>query len=280
MKLTKYIFVTLALGCGMFLPSCEEFEAANENPNNPETVSSNYILTYVLTGTATTVYRLGAEGSNIAGAMQYIQRGTNEGASDANYYQWEPESWTPYYDVLRNTKIIYDNAAKEENNFFKGIALVMRAYVFGLLTDLYGDVPYSEALQANDGTFFPKYDRQQDVYKGILEDLREANVLLSSLDADDRVDAASDILYKGDAVKWRKFANSLRLRYALRLSPKRTEMSAAGIDIVQEFKDAAPGAFTDNGDNAVLPFLGITPESSTVGGPLNSTNPFYSAKPG
>lgn len=171
--------------------------------------------------------------------MQYVQRGTNEGAVVVNYYGWGHESWNSYFDILRNNQVIYENAIEEDNQFFKGIALIMRSFHFGLMSDLYGDIPYSNALQANNDGFFPNYDRQEEVYKGIMIDLKEADALLQNLDpAKDLVNSSSDILYGGDSQKWRKFANALRMRYSMRLISKKSEMTALGIDLVNEFDEA------------------------------------------
>src|SRR5690606_33734221 len=97
-------------------------------------------------------------------------------------------------------------------------------------------IPFSEALDANNSIFFPKYDQQIDIYKGIFEDLDLADDLLQNLDASkDQINPASDVLYGGDATKWRKFANSLRLRYSLRVENKRDELGSLGINLGEEF---------------------------------------------
>ena len=196
-KLIKNI---LCIGLIASFWACEDLSEVNINPNSPEQVSSNYILTYVLTNTAKTYHNLGYENSKIAGAMQYVQRGTNEGAVVVNFYGWGHESWNSYFDILRNNQVIYENAIEENNDFFKGIALIVRSFHFGLMSDLYGDIPYSASLQANNDVFFPKYDRQIDVYNGVLVDLKEADALLQNLDpSKDVVNATSDIMYGGDA---------------------------------------------------------------------------------
>ncbi|AEL28705.1 hypothetical protein Cycma_5021 [Cyclobacterium marinum DSM 745] len=260
--------------------ACEDLTEVNINPNSPEQVSSNYILTYVLSNTAKTYHNLGYENSKIAGAMQYVQRGTNEGAVVVNYYGWGHESWNSYFDILRNNQVIYENAIEEDNQFFKGIALIMRSFHFGLMSDLYGDIPYSNALQANNDGFFPNYDRQEEVYKGIMIDLKEADALLQNLDpAKDLVNSSSDILYGGDSQKWRKFANALRMRYSMRLISKKSEMTALGIDLVNEFDEAVQFTFTDNADEAKVDFLGTDENNAAPGGPLNSPNPNLLLKP-
>ncbi len=279
MRANKIIYSIAGTLC-LFFTSCEDLTKLNKNPNNPEEVSSNYIMTYVLTTTGKTLFNLGRDGSKIGAAMQYMQAGTNEGAAVINQYAWTQEGWGVYYEILRNNQLVYENGVRDNNRMFQAIALTMKSYVYGLLTDLYGDIPYSEALQADNGSFFPKYDNQADIYKGVLIDLKEASSLLNSLEAKDAVSAASDVLYKGDAAKWRKFANALRLRYCLRLSAKRSEMSALGIDIESEFKDASAVSFTSNADDAAIAYLGTAGDNSAPGGPFNSSNPNLLLKPG
>ena len=93
----------------------------------------------------------------------------------------------------------------------EGAAKVMRVWNFMYLTDIWGDVPYSEALQGFeiDGTLTPKYDKQADIYADLLVQLEEANVLLAGTSISF---GTGDLFYGGDPVSWRKFANSLKLR--------------------------------------------------------------------
>ena len=283
MKSIKKILVGLVVGVSSTLfYSCEDLSEINKNPNNAESVSSNYILSYVLTNTGKSHYGLADLSTKIAGAMQYSPVGTNFNADIINQFAWTHEGgpWATYYDILRNIELIKENSEKDNNKFFKAIALTLKSFVFGTATDLYGDIPYSEALKAKNGQYFPKYDPQKEVYKGILEDLREANVLLGSLEAKDAVNPSSDVLFKGDASKWRKFTNSLRLRYVMRLSGKKDEMSASGVNLDAEFADAVSGVFASNADDAKIDFLGTNSENSTSGGPINSSNPNYSSKLG
>ncbi|MCA0231171.1 MAG: SusD/RagB family nutrient-binding outer membrane lipoprotein [Bacteroidetes bacterium] len=280
MKFTNIKKGIAALTVGGVLFSCQDLTEIDKNPNSPEDVSSNYIMTYVLSNTGKTFFSLGRDGSKIGAAMQYMQAGTNEGAAVINQYAWTQESWNGYYEILRNNQLIYDKGIKENNRFFQAIALTMRSVVFGLLTDLYGDIPYTESLKASSGLFFPKYDEQAVVYKGIMTDLKQAVTLLNSLESKDAVNPTSDILYKGDGKKWRKLANSLRLRYALRLADKRSEMSALGVNIQTEFTEASADAFTSNSDDASMAFVGASADNSAPGGPLNSPNPNFLLKPG
>src|SRR5690606_30765574 len=125
--------------------------------------------------------------------------------------------WDNVYSNMRDVQnIIAQSEANGENNY-KGVALVMKSWMFSLATDAYGDVPYSQAIQAKEGQNYPAYDPQEQIYDGILADLKEAGGLLGS--SSELV--AGDIIFSGDVTKWKKLANSLRIRALMRISRKR-----------------------------------------------------------
>src|SRR5690606_2403654 len=133
-------------------------------------------------------------------------------------------------------------------------------------------------LQASDEVFFPKYDDQKSVYLGIMNDLKEAVQVLTNIDASQYpINSSAVIYYNGDSQKWLKFANALRMRYAMRLYHKRNDISE--MNIAQEFSDASANTFKNNDDNAEMEFIGTTEDNSAPGGSLRSANPNYSVKP-
>ena len=279
MKTIK-INVVIALTLLFQLTSCLDLTKVNVSPNNPESVSSNFILTYVLVGTAKSYAALADVGSDISGAMQYNQNGTNQGAGNMNQMAWTRPSWSAQYDYLRNIKIIHDKSLVDKNKLFEAISLTLRAFNYGLLTDLYGDIPYSESMSASDGIYYSKYDDQKLVYKGILADLKAADAILGDASiVNYKIDANADLMYKGDATKWRKFTNSLRMRYAMRLINKKTEMSALGVDIAAEFNAGSANAIAASTDEAFVSYLGVAAANSYPGGLLNTANPNFLTKP-
>jgi hypothetical protein len=276
----KILLKTVVLAMLFQITSCRDLTDLNVDPNNPTNVSSNYILTYVLTSTAKSYKSLGDHKTGVAGAMQYNQMGTNDGMPEVNQYLWTNSSWAGYYDILRNVEIIHEKSIAENNKFFEAISLTMRAFLFGTLTDVFGDVPYSVSLKAPEGIYFSKYDDQKSIYKGVLADLKSAELILGDAGiVNHKIAASADIMYGGDPVKWRKFVNSLRMRYCMRLIDKKTDLSSLGVDIVSEFNAAASQTFTSNADNAVVNYLGTTANNSAKGGLLNTSNPEYQTKP-
>jgi hypothetical protein len=276
----KILIKTVVLAMLFQITSCRDLTELNVDPNNPTNVSSNYILTYVLTSTAKTYKSLGDHKTGVAGAMQYNQMGTNDGMPEVNQYLWTNSSWAGYYDILRNVEIIHEKSIAENNKFFEAISLTMRAFLYGTLTDVFGDIPYSVSLKAPEGIYFSKYDDQKSVYKGVLADLKSAELILGDAGiVNHKIAASADVMYGGDPVKWRKFVNSLRLRYCMRLIDKKADLSPLGVDIVSEFNAAASQTFTSNVDNAVVNYLGTTGNNSAKGGLLNTSNPEYQTKP-
>ena len=122
------------------------------------------------------------------------------------------------------------------------MARIIKAYVYHRLTDLYGDIPYSEAIAETD---YPKYDTQESIYNDLLKELNEAQAALEG--APDSNIGAADVYFNGDLTKWRKFANSLMLRMAMRLSKVNPEMAQTWVKTAVN-----NGIIMSNDDNAIL----------------------------
>lgn len=265
MRKIKYSFILVLTFVATLVISCKDLTELNINPNgvDPAKADPNLLLATIITSLAQNVVSLGY--GDIAGVMQHTQYdGWSGGHND---YDWDntSSSWGSYYDILRNNKEFYNKAVAGGLEFHQGVALVMKAYTFGLITDLWGDAPYSAALNAEEGgeaNFKPKFDSQQDIYKGILADLETANQLLSkSQDAYIGIIPTQDVLYNGDVTKWRKFANSLALRYYLRISAKDEATSKAGIKKIFDDPATYP-IITSSDDDANVGFIGNAPYNS------------------
>lgn len=175
--------------------------------------------------------------------------------------------WNAWYTQLTDFRDMYTSAAALRSSAFMGIARICEVWTFSLLTDTFGDVPYSEALQGRGGVLLPKFDRQEDIYRDLFTKLEEANALLkasANLSADQ---AQLDPLYKGDVAKWRKFGNSLYLRLLLRVS-NRTDAIANGMSPQAKLRDLVntnPGTYpliADNSESAILRWTGTAPYQS------------------
>lgn len=202
----------------------------NKNVNDPKDVPTRFAITDAMTSTA-----FSNTGSDIAfytGVYVELNAGGFGQMYNAETRNGEPKnqttfnnSWNSQYQTMYNLKLIIDKCktGNEKDNYNSlGIAQVLYAYNLALLTDMYGDVPFTEAFQPGK-TFQPKIDRQEDLYKIIFATLEEAIVNLGKSTTDYPVLGSQDLIYKGDKSKWIKAANGLLARYTLRLSFKKPD---------------------------------------------------------
>lgn len=213
--------------------SCKDLTDLNVNPNGiqPDVVNPNLVMPTVLSETAKSFVNLGFQ--SIAGVVQHTQK--DAWFNEHNDYDWGgDQSWTGYYDLLRNNDLLYQRAVGLNLEFHQGVALVMKSMIFGLITDLWGDAPYTNALKGEQGGadyITPQYDSQETIYAGILADLDKAATLLAKpKSAYSSIVENTDFYYSGDPTKWQKLANSLKLRYLMRISVKQPDMAKAGIE--------------------------------------------------
>ncbi|MCF6333016.1 MAG: SusD/RagB family nutrient-binding outer membrane lipoprotein [Draconibacterium sp.] len=251
--------------------SCKDLTEMNVNPNgvDPSTVNPNLLVPTVIVATAQPYLSNGYNG-NVAGVMQYVQK--SGWSSGLNNFDWVNEvSWSGYYGNLRNIKQLYDRSMDEGMEFQQGLALVLRAFNFGIITDSWGDAPYTAALNAPIGAqedLFPVFDSQETIYKGIIEDLKMANTLLSKTnDAYIGISQDADVMYNGSPLKWRKLANSLMLRYYMRVSTKLPDYAKSGIEEIISNAGTYP-VFTGNEDDATMDYVGTSNSDSW---PANTT---------
>ena len=247
----------------------KDFDDVNNNPNAPTEVNSGLLLPQIQRDMMGSLLGETWGIGNIV--IQHTAK--NQFVNEDRYLWGEINGiWNAVYDNMRDVNnILIQSEAKNEKNY-QGIALVMRAWMFSLATDAYGDIPYSEAIKAKEGINYTKYDAQEDIYNGILNDLKQANSLLGTTGEV----VAGDLFYDGDVAKWKKLANSLRIRYLVRISGKR-DVGAELREIVTN-PTTAP-VFENNADNAVYTFKSTAPDqfplySSRIG----SFNEFRASK--
>jgi hypothetical protein len=260
--LSKKSIVFVVLLTSFF--SCKDLTELNVNPNGvePESVNPNLILPSILTEGAKSFVNLGY--MDIAGVVQHTQK--DAWSSGHNDYDWtDGQSWSGYYDILRNNALLYDRAVEQKLEFHQGVSLVMKSLMFGLITDLWGDAPYSNALKGETGgteNILPAFDSQEAIYTGIIADLEKANTLLSKTKAEySSIVDDVDVYYKGDPTKWRKLANSLLLRYYMRISSKKPDVAKAGIEKIVATPATYP-LITSETEDAAMSFPGTSDGTS------------------
>jgi len=258
----KIFALGILLASALF--SCKDLTVLNQNPNgiNPLKANPNLVMSTVLTETGKSFVNLGYQ--DMAGVMQHTQKDGWSGSH--NSYEWGgSQSWASYYDILRNNQYVYDRSVSLNWEMHQGISLVIKSMMFGLITDLWGDAPYSAALKGADGgtaNTFPVYDSQEAIYTGILADLEKANTLLSKNAVEyTSTPGTADVYYQGNPTKWRKLANSLMLRFYMRISTKKPDVAKAGIEKIMANAVQYP-IITAIADDAAMPFAGNSNDDS------------------
>lgn len=220
----QLVKILMVIGCGLILipAGCKKsMDELNVNPNAPVSVSPDYLFTYSV---------VKGQGSYITNAnlhywllmnwdMYFANLGGVDAGKEYDSNDGKDAYWNEVYaQALMNAKEVERLTANDPYLINKNaIARIWEAYLFSKLTDLYGDIPYSQALQGASGlNFLPAYDRQQMIYKSVLLSLKNAASDLNPTKA--LFPGTVDPIYNGSLVKWKAFANSLRLRLALRMS--------------------------------------------------------------
>ncbi|HNP18103.1 MAG TPA: SusD/RagB family nutrient-binding outer membrane lipoprotein [Fulvivirga sp.] len=250
--------ILAAFGVVLIMSACtNDFEEINTNPNGPVVVPSDLLLGSIQEATADRLYS-----TFVGGDMgeTWIQHWGKVQYNDEERYDVRPgvinSTWNGFYaEGLVDAKAMYELAQAEGNRKNMGVSLVMKAYIFSVLTEMYGSIPYTEALQGAASNTTPIYNSQDVVYDSLLNDINRA---LPLLDGEGTISSTQDLMYAGDALKWKKFANSLKFRMLMRISAKRN-VSADLQAIVNS------GVFmTSNADNAQLKYTGVNPNANPI----------------
>lgn len=253
----KKISILFVAALAFLSVSCDkDFETVNTDPNNPTAVPSHLLLGNIIRVNQNTIYGMQQGGdmgmcwSQQVSKVQYNdeeryipRRGAIDGIWD-----------NLYASVISDAKSMYELADAEGNSNIKGISLVLQANAFQILTDLYGPIPFSQVFQK--GNLKPAYDSQQDVYTGIIDLLTKADALLAS--GTGAVPSSSDLIYKGNVSKWRKLANSLKLKALMRISNK-VNVASQVASLV-----ASGNLMTSNADSANLTYLVAQPDANPI----------------
>lgn len=232
----KIVFV-LAFATMLFNACTEDFEVMNTKND----LISEDLIDVNLMFTRVQVYsvHLYASTGQAGGADTYCGMVTR---GDGNPFKTgdSPAEWNDLYgNYARNLSDIINictkrNAENGDNKLDNKIAMarIMRAWAFARVTEIYGDIPYSEAcLPVEEAVLQPKYDSQKSIYEDIFKELKEA---AAQLNASNESYGSADLIYGGNVDQWKKLANSLRLRYALRVRYADAELAKANMSDLSE----------------------------------------------
>ena len=244
------VLVILAISC------TEDFNTLNVDPDNPTDVPATTLLTYAMSegfdqelGDAWMNHTYLGCWSQLFAKIQYI---------DEDRYLFRAANindfwWLNYARQLKDLKIVMEKSQELGFTDLEAVGKILTAYFFQRHTDVFGDVPYSEALKGDEGILAPKFDSQQSIYTALISELKAAIAMLDDADGDQLVKA--DLIYGGDVGQWQKFANSILLRIYMRMSGVDAATAQAGIEAV-----VADGNYImSNADNATMAVDGTKP---------------------
>lgn len=209
---SKYLKIAVFLGV-FSLVGCKDFFDINRDPNNPTDVPLNQLLPSVQVDAA------GALGINSGGLSQiattYVHQTVQRGTTINDYAVVGDDfgvatPWTVFYTrALQDIEEILVKAGETDATHYTGVAKIMKAYFYSILVDVYGDVPFSEACNANEFPN-PKYDLGEEIYPQLLTMLDEG---IAALGTESTLSpGVDDLFYGGDRDKWRKFARTVKLK--------------------------------------------------------------------
>lgn len=257
MRQSKYITI-ITMACALFFASCsdEYMENMNTDPSRAATIDPNAQLTTAQLQTygdlsMMEIYR----NYHYAFTQQLMGcwNTTNYGGRHTLDNNEMSRIWTSFYtQSLKNIiDAQYRTAEDAEKVNINSVLRIYRVYLMSIITDTYGDAPFSEAgLGFLEGKFNPKYDKQEDIYNAFFLELEDA---VNKIDpTKDKV--TGDLIYAGDVTKWQQLANSLRLRFAMRIS------NANPTKAQTEFENALVangGVITDASSDALIKYMTI-----------------------
>ena len=254
----KYIkYITIVLAAAFVSVSCKSFDDMNKNPYALYETSSESFVQPMIYGVQKQL--ASCEYGWMGELMQYTINTNFENSAQLTYNYVLSENYTRYmwniYPQFGNAQYMLAQARKEcavegqGNPAMIGVALIMRSWIAQLITDTYGNVPYSKAgqiaLQGDNFEYTTPYDDQKEIYIDLLRSMEEANACfnkakemkaagtLSSIN----FNVLCDFMYDGDVEKWQRFGNSLYLRILMRVANKAIEESEGIISLGEEFGD-------------------------------------------
>jgi len=232
-------------GCG------DNLTDLNENPNQPVSVGAEFLLPSAIVAGAE---RLQGSSLNMDMVGLWVQHYAEHRYAIEDRYEFQDVTinghWSELYEgPLRDLYEVKQKGAEDEWPNVEAVGTILTAWIMQAVTDLWGDAGYSQALLGRDSPpeMTVEYDTQEEIYTSLLSELGAAVSMIQP--SGPRI-SDGDLLYEGDMEAWRLFANSLRLRMAVRLSDV-----APGIAASEAAAAIGAGVFTGSGDNAVLHFV-------------------------
>lgn len=253
---TKVRMVGPLLVVACLAAGCDDFLDVNTDPNSPENARVDIRLPAVVTGMVHSVYY----GDPPIWTVEWMQQ-TSYNQETRNYDELQvyevqdnsPNGWWSYYyaGILNETKLMMEQTDPETDAAYHGIARFISAWVFATATDMWGPVPYTDALEPTVTT--PTYDDQPTVYEGVLSEFEGAIAEMKNQAAQQRVPGANDLLFQGDMSRWVKLARVVQARHHLRIAYAPWANSQAE---AQAALEALGEGFTSTADDVYFDYPG------------------------
>lgn len=240
------ILLPVCLSLVIFLGACSKFEHFQTDPNKTTQATPDLLLTNIATRAFKEV--------DLFAALASRQLVYTDGVNSSQYYNWQRAGYGDY-DALRQVLKMEQEAVRVNKPVYLALGKYFRAYFFMRLTLTFGDIPFSEALKGDEGSFTPVYDRQEDIFLQVLDSLALANEQL----AGNPGDISGDVIFGGKVLQWRQLINTFSLRILMSLSLKEGNKK---LNVKQRFSEIVnnPARYplmTGNADNGQLVFVDL-----------------------
>lgn len=256
----KNIYKLFLISFALIVASCAEELDINRDPSSPPNITPELALASAQASLMTVT---GGDFMNLGGFWAQYHSQSPSASQYENIDQYNVNStyadrvWLELYaGCLNDLKYVLDEAGKNGETGTALVATTMRVYTFQMLTDVFGDVPYTEAL-LGEANITPATTPQQEIYTGLLAELNGALAAYDANPVDSQL-GAQDQIFEGDLDSWVQFANTLKLRMYLRMA------------YTSQADPAAVSALLAENN-----FLTVDAAFSNFGNQLNQRNPFY-----
>jgi len=202
-NISKYAVLLALTAAPLVVTSCRQELDINVDPNNPSQASLSGLLSGSQVGFA---FALGGEGTRMPASI--VQHYAGHRAQPLDYAQYRITSsstdvaWGAFYNVLMDMKELENKATASGSQAYVGVSKILQAHAFSVVTDMFGDIPFSDALQGR-SNITPAYDKQENIYPALIAMIDEG---LTALSAGTET-ISGDIVYGGDVAKWKKYGN-------------------------------------------------------------------------
>ena len=262
MKRFKYISSGLAIAVALALGSCENYLDVNENPNSPTEAPIAQVLTNV---TVNTGFRNGSDLHRYTSliAQQFDGQGA-DGTQSREYarYLIQPSDVNNVYNsffAVALADIDYIISKSQGHPHYSGIAKILKAYTYSQAVDVWGDLPFSEAMQGTKNAQ-PKLDDDAAIYPALIRMIDEGITEIKAAQSNSSP-GINETIYRGDRVKWERFANTMKLRLFLHYSEKDPAFAKAQMDAL--INSGAP-FMAANSDNFEMTFFDAASAQNSI----------------